>query len=80
MEIKTFMPSMAAGSTASDPRWVPGVRGDALQELKHLNAAITNYDRAISIKPEYAEAYWNKSLALLLCGDFQRGWELYEWR
>jgi tetratricopeptide (TPR) repeat protein len=51
-----------------------------LKELKHLDEALASYDKAISIEPNYAEAYWNKSLILLLCGDFENGWKLYEWR
>jgi tetratricopeptide (TPR) repeat protein len=54
--------------------------GVALSELKHLDEALASYDKAISIEPNYAEAYWNKSLTLLLCGDFENGWKLYEWR
>ena len=50
------------------------------QALRLLDAAIANYDRAIAIKPDYADAYWNKSLTLLSSGDFDKGWELYEWR
>ena len=54
--------------------------GQALMEQGTLDGAVANYDKAISIKPDYAEAYWNKSLALLLCGEFEKGWELHEWR
>jgi tetratricopeptide (TPR) repeat protein len=50
------------------------------QELGMPNDAISSYDKAISIKPDFAESYWNKSLSLLLCGEFKTGWELYEWR
>ena len=55
-------------------------RGAVLKELKQLDQALTSYDRAIAIKPDYAEAYWNKSLALLLGGDFDKGFNEYEWR
>jgi tetratricopeptide (TPR) repeat protein len=55
-------------------------RGVALYELKRFEEAVASYDMAIAIKPDYAEAYWNKSLALLVNGDFERGWNLYEWR
>ena len=55
-------------------------RGNALQELKRLDDALASYAEAIRIKPDYAEAYWNKSLLHLLLGDFYDGWSLYEWR
>lgn len=39
-------------------------RGNALKELKLLDAAVESYSRAIAIKPDYAEAYSNRGLAL----------------
>lgn len=50
------------------------------QELRQLGAAFASYEKAISLKPDLADAHWNKSLALLLCGEFETGWKLYEWR
>ena len=38
------------------------------------------YQRAVELKPDFPEAHWNLSQALLLLGDFRRGWEEYEWR
>ena len=38
------------------------------------------YQRALSLKPDYAEAHYNRSLLLLLLGDFAQGWGEYEWR
>ena len=55
-------------------------RGNLLQKLNRLDEALASYDRAIALKPNYADAFWNKSLLLILMGDYQRGWELYEWR
>ena len=52
----------------------------ALKELKLLDEALASYDKAISIKPDYAEAYCNKSLVFLLDGQFAQGWQEYEWR
>jgi len=36
--------------------------------------------RAIQLRPDFAEAHWDLAFALLLQGDFQRGFEEYEWR
>jgi hypothetical protein len=41
---------------------------------------VTSYDKAIAIQPDLGEAYLNKSMDLLLNGDFEDGWPLYEWR
>ena len=45
-----------------------------------LDAALASYDKAIELKPDYADALFHKSLALLLAGNFRQGWEFYEWR
>lgn len=55
-------------------------RGLALKELHRLDEALANYDQALALKPDYAEISWNKSVVLLLSGDLDKGWELYEWR
>jgi len=55
-------------------------RGNTLTALKNLDAAILSFDQAVQIKPDLAEFHWNRSLALLISGDFERGWEEYEWR
>ncbi len=55
-------------------------RGNVLQKLNRLDAAIESYGEAIALKPGFVNAYWNMSVALLSSGNFDRGWELYEWR
>ncbi|HEY6022739.1 MAG TPA: tetratricopeptide repeat protein [Pseudolabrys sp.] len=55
-------------------------RGVLRFELMQVKEAIADYDKAISIEPNDAETYWNKSMALLLSGEFNEGWNLFEWR
>lgn len=55
-------------------------RGNLLRELGQVDAAVDSCDRAIAANPALGQAHFNKSLALLLGGDFAKGWELYEWR
>ena len=55
-------------------------RGTALQDLNRLDEALQSFNRSIELRPDYAYAHWNKSLLLLLNGDFENGWKLYEWR
>ncbi len=55
-------------------------RGILLKQLRRLDEALSSFDRAITLQPDFAEAHWNKSLALLLSGQFDSGWDLYEWR
>ncbi len=42
--------------------------------------AITHFDRACAAAPENAAFHWNLARALLLNGDFTRGWPEFEWR
>lgn len=55
-------------------------RGILLQGLLRLEESIASYDRAIALNPEHIGAQWNRANALLLSGDFERGWPAYEWR
>ena len=51
-----------------------------LQDGDRWDEALAGYDRAVAIDPGYADAQYNRALARLYCGDFERGWEGYEWR
>jgi len=55
-------------------------RGNVFKELKKFDSAIASYNQAISIDSAFAETYWNKSLLLILLGNYLDGWALYEWR
>ena len=54
--------------------------GNVLMALRRNEEAQRNFERAIALKPDYAGGYWNLSLCCLLTGNFEKGWELYEWR
>jgi hypothetical protein len=45
-----------------------------------LGQALETYNKAISLKPDYADACCNISFIYNLYGDFKKGLELYEWR
>jgi tetratricopeptide (TPR) repeat protein len=55
-------------------------RGIVLRELNRPTEALLSYDKALSIKPDYAETHSNRSCLRLLLGDFERGFEEFEWR
>jgi tetratricopeptide (TPR) repeat protein len=55
-------------------------RGVALRDLNRPTEALASYDRALAIKPDYAETHSNRSCLRLLLGDFDPGWEEFEWR
>jgi len=45
-----------------------------------FEAALRSFDLALAADPQYDGAKANKSLVLLLLGDFANAWPLYEWR
>ena len=51
-----------------------------LKELKRNKEAINYFDKAIKLNVNYSEAYYNKSLTLLSEGQYEKGFEFYEWR
>jgi tetratricopeptide (TPR) repeat protein len=55
-------------------------RGNVLKDLMRLPEALASFDAAIALDPGYDEARWNKSLVVLLTGDFANGWRLFEKR
>ncbi len=56
------------------------LRGLALQDLLQLESALVNFDNALRIDPDCAQAKLGKANVLLLSGNFQDGWPLFEWR
>ncbi len=42
--------------------------------------AVAEFERSLALKPDYAQAHFNLGLALLLQGDYRRGWPEYDWR
>lgn len=55
-------------------------RGVVQKRLGLLDEAIASYTRAMEIGDRDAEAGFHRALARLHKGDFERGWEEYEWR
>ncbi|MGA2660601.1 MAG: tetratricopeptide repeat-containing glycosyltransferase family protein [Verrucomicrobiota bacterium] len=54
--------------------------GNAWRENGNPAEAAKSFGRAIQLRPDFPEAHWDLAFALLLQGDFLRGFEEYEWR
>ncbi|MHC4077363.1 MAG: tetratricopeptide repeat protein, partial [Planctomycetota bacterium] len=54
--------------------------GVALTARCLLEAAIASFREATALCPDHALTRWNNAIALLLSGDFEKGWREYEWR
>jgi tetratricopeptide (TPR) repeat protein len=57
-----------------------GDRGNVLSALHRHAEALASYSQALELAPDSAIAHWNRGLALLRVGDFEQGWQEYEWR
>ncbi|HMJ41192.1 MAG TPA: glycosyltransferase, partial [Pseudolabrys sp.] len=54
--------------------------GNTFDRLQRHDDALRCWDHALTLKPDCAEAHWNKGLEQLLLGDFEQGFAEYEWR
>jgi tetratricopeptide (TPR) repeat protein len=54
--------------------------GNILRALNRYEEAIVHFQRACAIKPDFGQAHWNEGAARLTIGDFEAGWQKYEWR
>ena len=55
-------------------------RGLIKKDQNQLTQAIEDYTTALSQNPNLLEAQWNLSIAQLMLGEWQKGWEGYELR
>ncbi len=54
--------------------------GIAQANLKKFGDALSSYEKATAVDSNSAFAHWNECLLRLQLGDFERGWEKFEWR
>jgi Flp pilus assembly protein TadD len=54
--------------------------GNAYVEKQRTAKAVAAYDQALARAPDYADAHFNRALALLRAGQWAAGWPGYEWR
>jgi tetratricopeptide (TPR) repeat protein len=55
-------------------------KGAILKELRNHNEALVCFKKCIELNSDCAEAYFNISLIKLLEGNYDDGWNLYEYR
>lgn len=52
----------------------------ALRDAGRFDAALEEYDAVLAALPDYGDAVLNRAHALLMRGDYARGWDAYEKR
>jgi len=55
-------------------------RGEVYNELKRYPETLADYQRALELRPGYDDVRWNESLTRLTLGQFETGWQQYEYR
>jgi tetratricopeptide (TPR) repeat protein len=72
----------ARQAIACDPDSVPALinLGEVLRGRGKVEGTIACLEQALRVSPDASLAHWNKALAHLACGEFERGWDHYEWR
>jgi tetratricopeptide (TPR) repeat protein len=54
--------------------------GKVYHDMGRLRRSLACYNRCITLQPHYAEARFNRAALLLAMGDYEHGWQEYEWR
>jgi tetratricopeptide (TPR) repeat protein len=68
----------AQGAPQAEAIWMNV--GRAYMDLNRLAESADAYGRAVKLKPDFADAHWNRGIALLKAGRFDEGWPEFEWR
>jgi len=75
--LASFDRALALNPHAAD---VHSNRARVLRDLGRLDDSLAACNAAIDLDPGYAPAWLNKAVLLLLSGNYEEGWRLYEWR
>lgn len=54
--------------------------GIVYRDLGRMEEALAWFERGIAIEPDHVNCQWDRALALLMLGDYGRGFRDYEWR
>jgi tetratricopeptide (TPR) repeat protein len=54
--------------------------GTTLHEMNQMENALIAYEKALKINPNSEIAFWNRAQTDLTVGNFERGWDGYEYR
>jgi len=65
-----------------DPKFVSAHNnlGSLYKAMGRSQEAFTCFELALALDPDSVKTKWNRALTLLSVGNFERGWQEYEWR
>jgi Flp pilus assembly protein TadD len=65
-----------------DPRFASAHNnlGSLCKAMGRVQEALGCFELALALEPDSAKIKWNRALTLLADGDYEHGWEEYEWR
>lgn len=75
--LKSYLKAIDLNKNYAEPH---NNTGNIYADQKRVDLALEQYNKAIEIDPKYPNAHWNKALLLLMMGQYEEGWRLYEWR
>jgi tetratricopeptide (TPR) repeat protein len=71
---------LPAQSDAATRATLFNLRGLVRNDLMDITGALADFEAALAIDPLFVDAHYNRGAALLLRGDYPRGWPEYAWR
>jgi len=77
-EAITALEQVVAAEARHGEAW--NLLGFVYGQQRQLDRAISYYERAIQIRPDFAKAHYNLGMTLLQQGEFEQGWQESEWR
>jgi tetratricopeptide (TPR) repeat protein len=77
--VSLFTEALASGQVPQEDRAVVHLaRGISYSQMERLNDALTDFNAALQIRPDYGEAYLNRGAIFLTMGRFQNAVEDFD--
>src|SRR5262245_18625429 len=78
--LRTAQTLFSRAQTAKDQATVLCITGGMLHAHGRFCEAMTQYQRALALDPDSAEAHVELAALQLRNGEYEQGWQNYEWR
>ncbi len=75
--LESLRRALAINPNLADPTSIMAV---LVEQAGQIEQAASLYARAVELQPDSPQYHQNLGMSLLMRGDFQRGWQEYDWR